>query len=109
MITLELEKVAIPEVAIPEVLQSYNQWVLWKKIWKEDRLKYTKIPIQINGNHASTTNPATWTTYQEARKILSKGRIINPSHEIRSKLKNSITEDILKVDGIGFVFTKNDP
>lgn len=71
---------------IPQELRDIPQWVCWKL---EDRDgKPTKIPINAkNGNMASTTNPKTWSTYVQAR---------------RTAMGNDL-------DGIGFVFTKDDP
>ena len=48
----------------PEHLKTYAQWVLWKLEEREGKL--TKVPYQVNGLKASTTDPATWTTYSDA-------------------------------------------
>lgn len=70
---------------IPEELQKYKQWVMWK--YETVSGKKTKVPYTINGTRASTTNPSTWTTSISAKDILRYGGY----------------------DGIGFVFTKKDP
>ncbi|PTL37662.1 phage/plasmid primase, P4 family [Alkalicoccus saliphilus] len=42
---------------IPKELKDRKQWAVWKG---------KKIPHQINGSAASSTDPATWTTYEAA-------------------------------------------
>ncbi len=63
---------------IPLELRVLKQWVVWRE---------GKVPYQINGQMADVTNPATWTTFDQA--ILA--------------LTNSLNK------GIGFVFTGDDP
>lgn len=65
---------------IPEELKKINRWVNWKYNDKK-----SKIPIQLNDKFASSTDPATWTTFQKA-------------------LDNARVKQI----GIGFVVTKDD-
>lgn len=71
---------------IPEALLEYDQWLCWRA---EDRDgKQTKVPIDPEtGEFASTTDPATWTTFEQARGQVQAG----------------------EADGIGFVFTDDDP
>jgi hypothetical protein len=45
-------------------LASKARWVCWRYEWVKD--KWTKVPYQSNGQRASTTDPATWTTYDLA-------------------------------------------
>ncbi len=85
----------------PEEMKKYNQWVLWRKVWKPEKEKYTKIPVGTNGKNASTTNPSTWSSFEEVTRILAQGEI-SPTNETYKDIK-------MKVDGIGFVFTENDP
>ena len=67
---------------IPEELKEIRQWVMWKKETRKG--KETKVPYQPNGNRADSTKPQTWNTFQSC---------INASG----------------FDGIGFVFTDDDP
>jgi hypothetical protein len=86
------EKTKRPPVfnKIPEELKRYNQWVAWKAEQRGDG-KATKIPVNPNtGRYASTNQPETWGTYDEAVTLYN-------SHK-----ENGIA-------GIGFVFTKADP
>jgi hypothetical protein len=49
--------------------------------------KPTKVPYCPDGQHASTTDPATWCSFEEARAAYATGRF----------------------DGVGFVFAADDP
>ncbi len=71
---------------VPPALLAYDQWICWRE---EDRNgKATKVPIDPNnGEFASTTDPDTWDTFQEAREWAKNG----------------------EVEGLGFVFTSDDP
>ncbi|MCH7577961.1 MAG: AAA family ATPase [Chloroflexi bacterium] len=69
---------------IPEELKELPQWVVWK--YEEPDGKPTKVPYTSTTRvKASTTDPATWETYEKA--LAASG----------------------DWDGIGFVFTGDDP
>lgn len=72
--------------AIPEELRVLKQWVVWKY---EDigAKKPTKVPYSSNGYHADVTKPSSWCSFQDAFNAFQTGAY----------------------DGIGFVFTDNDP
>lgn len=70
---------------IPHALKGWNQWVVWKYDFVGERK--TKIPYTIGGCKASTIDPNTWCSYDSAQSFYDCGY----------------------ADGIGFVFTKNDP
>ena len=68
---------------IPRELEQYNQWVCWKRVGPER----IKLPISpATGRPASSTDPATWGSYQQAKATASR----------------------FGLDGIGFVFTAAD-
>lgn len=70
---------------IPKELIEHDQWVAWK--YEERNGKVTKPPYDPKtGKRASHNDPSTWGTFKDAVKALDKG-----------------------FDGIGFVFTENDP
>jgi hypothetical protein len=46
-----------------EDIKAQKRWVLWK-LAKRDG-KDTKVPYQVSGRHADSTDPATWATYAE--------------------------------------------
>lgn len=73
----------IEHEAFPRELTERNCWVLWKLETINGR--ETKIPYQVNGSKADSTNPDTWTSYEVALKY-SQG-----------------------YSGVGFVLTENDP
>jgi putative DNA primase/helicase len=68
----------LPEV--PAVMKAKRQWVRWRL--ETVNGKRTKIPYQVNGEKASSSDPSTWTDYRTA----VTGAIIN--HE----------------QGVGFMF-----
>jgi putative DNA primase/helicase len=68
--------------AIPAELTDRKQWVCWRSIVKKDGP--TKIPFQVDGIAASSTDPQTWTTFETA------------------------TESVHKFDGLGFTFSSTD-
>lgn len=52
---------------IPEELKKLNQWVGVELFWIDAKNKYTKIPKNPhNGQRASTTDPTTWGSFEEA-------------------------------------------
>lgn len=55
---------------IPEEMRQLPNWVLWKLEGIEGR--YTKIPYQIKGIKASSTNSETWTTFDKAIEAYSR-------------------------------------
>jgi len=80
------KKVKMSDPVLQE-LAPLKQWVLWKKETFRDG-RVTKLPVQANGNLASSTDPKTWMTFKEAL-------------EARKNLKDT-------TDGLGFVFTEDD-
>lgn len=51
--------------SIPDELRDYPNWVCWQ--WKWARGKWTKKPINPHtGGDGSSTNPATWATFEQA-------------------------------------------
>lgn len=62
-----------------------RQFVLWKL--EEVNGRNTKVPYQVNGYHASSTNPNTWASLKEVLEAFHRGGY----------------------NGIGYVFRKEDP
>ncbi len=73
-------------------LATRDQWLLWKRVCRKDKVtgedRPTKPPFTTDGRTASSIDPGTWTTFDEALRAVPI-----PSHE----------------RGIGFVFTADDP
>jgi len=65
-----------------------DQWVMWKKKINGDG-RETKVPIGVNGRAVSITNPRCYRSFENATNLLTKNTDI--------------------FDGIGFIFTENDP
>ena len=82
-----MDKQKINIEAIPQELKALQQWVLYRLVWNEQRKKHDKIPYQANGRYAKSNDPKTWATFENVLEVLNAG----------------------KFDGIGFVFTKDDP
>jgi len=70
---------------IPKELKERVQWVCWRMAVKNGR--QTKIPVSPWGGSAKTNDSSTWSTFDHA-----KG-----------------SADMCGLDGIGFVFTADDP
>jgi primase-polymerase (primpol)-like protein len=72
---------------IPDELKAIPRWVCWA--YEERDGKLTKVPLNPKiGGYASSTNPATWTTFEEALAAVPRWRNVG-------------------VVGVGFVFDKN--
>ncbi len=53
---------------IPHAMRAAHQWVLWK-LEKRDG-KATKVPYQVNGRMASSTDPAHWSSFEAVQQVL---------------------------------------
>lgn len=73
------------DAAVPTTLKELPQWCVWRNVLRGDAL--TKVPFQANGETASSTNAATWTTFDRALDAYGYG---NKSYT-----------------GVGFVFAEN--
>ncbi len=72
-------------IYVPPSLRDLDQFLLWRTERRDGNL--TKVPRQPDGSLASPTDPSTWVSLGRARSALQQGRY----------------------DGIGFVFTEEDP
>ncbi len=76
-----------PDV-LPEELRNIPQWVRWSYVKKPNTKKPAKVPFYTTGNRAaSSTDPATWGTFQEALENVGQDSTV----------------------GVGFVLTAEDP
>jgi Primase C terminal 1 (PriCT-1) len=75
-----------PEFRVPDDLTELDQWVLWRG--EKRNGQRTKVPYQVNGKRADTTDPRTWATFEKA---------------LGAWRRNS-----KRYAGIGFVFSKED-
>jgi hypothetical protein len=83
-----IEQAATPTIRVPDCLAELDQWVPWK-YEKRGGTKPTKVPCQVNGDYASSTDSSTWCSFEIALKALQQ----SPKH----------------FSGIGFVFSPADP
>lgn len=59
--------VSLREGDIPPELRKLAQWVCWQAGPPDERGKFDKVPVDVHsGRLASTTDPATWSTFDEA-------------------------------------------
>lgn len=80
--------------SIPTELRDLDQWVGW--LYARRSGEYTKVPINSGtGGNASTTVPATWSTFERAHSLAGS----KIWHEDGWKI----------VPGVGFVLTGSDP
>ena len=62
-----IEQAATPTIRVPDSLVELDQCIVWR-YEQRDGGKPTKVPYQINGSRASTTDPKTWCSFDEALK-----------------------------------------
>lgn len=56
---------------IPEELKSLATWGLYKLVWKPERNKYTKIPIDPHtGGDGKSNDPSTWSDFSTAMQAM---------------------------------------
>lgn len=56
---------------IPEAMARTPQWVLWKL--EQRNGKGCKVPYQVNGDKASSTDPTHWSTFEEVLQVCERG------------------------------------
>lgn len=77
----------LPTTGAVGELRQISHWVAWDYVWKDDSGHWAKMPKNpCNGYNASVSDPATWGTYEAARKCQSDRRFA----------------------GVGFVLTADD-
>lgn len=50
---------------VPSELVGLDRWVNWKPVRRGER--WTKMPVQVNGRPASSTNPLTWGSFEAVK------------------------------------------
>ena len=80
-------KMSIDAAAIPLALRERDQWVVWR--YETRQGKRTKVPLDAKtGQHASVSEPATWTTFDKALAVYEASETLS---------------------GISYVFCADDP
>lgn len=59
---------------IPAEMRGRDRWVSWKPVTRGD--KVTKMPVQLNGRPASSTDPKTWVPYAKVAGEQRKGFVL---------------------------------
>src|SRR5215831_6676895 len=78
-----------PFLHLPPELIALVQWLIWRFVYGEPGTRPDKRPYQCTGYGASIINPRHWSGYDYAMKTWVEQRV--------------------PCDGIGFVFTADDP
>jgi hypothetical protein len=96
--------------AIPQELRDLPRWLLWRAVPNGDK-KPRKVPYQANGVWgASTTNPATWCTYEQALAAYATGTftgigfVFNGDGLTGIDLDNCYDEDGLDLNAVALDF-----
>lgn len=64
--------VPVDAAGIPFELQIIPRWILWN--YEETEQGWTKVPRQPNGRKASSTNSATWSTFDRVMEVYASGK-----------------------------------
>lgn len=56
-------QVSMTDFYVADDLTELDRWVLWR--YETRKGKPTKVPYQVTGKHADSTDPRTWTTFEE--------------------------------------------
>lgn len=59
---------------IPQAMRESARWVSWRPVKRGDRV--AKVPVQINGAVASSTDPSTWTRYGSVAFLARRGWVL---------------------------------
>src|SRR5574337_796235 len=73
--------------SIPEELRARSQWIVWRLELREGEPKPTKVPYYALDRKASSTDAATWLSFDAAWALYERNGF----------------------DGVGYVFSLNDP
>lgn len=82
----------VNEDGIPEELKIRRQWVLWRAVHNKQTGKFDKLPFQVDGRPASSTDLASWGDFENVFQVYNEGDSKGNEY-----------------DGIGFVLSPLDP
>lgn len=57
---------------IPDMLKQQHAWVCWRYVW--DGTKWRKVPFQPDRRPASSTDPATWSSFDVVMSAYGRGK-----------------------------------
>jgi hypothetical protein len=93
---------------IPSDLCTRDQWLLWR--WDQrahnstGEMKWTKPPFQVHGDKASTDDPMTWTSFDQAVAVFNRGGfdgigyVLTSDRERTDKLPGTADDGLAGVD-----------
>src|ERR1700694_5096943 len=58
---------------IPASMKEFPHWVLWQWEYISEKERWTKPPMQLNGEYARTDDPETWATFDEVQRAYLAG------------------------------------
>lgn len=59
---------------IPQVMRDSARWVSWRPVQRGEHT--TKVPVQVNGRNASSTDPSTWAHYRSVSSLARRGWVL---------------------------------
>src|SRR3954453_6965555 len=78
----------LPPLPAIEALQQHRQWVAWDYVWKDDKAKWDKPPLNPRtGGFASSSSSETWGSYEEAARrarahgLAGVGFVLSPADD----------------------------
>lgn len=95
--------------SVPNELKTRRQWVVWLYHTKEGDDKPSKVLYQTNGWAARSQTDTAWTDYKSAVKCYAKHKDCLFDYRYRETTDDSYQHLKGVIQGIGFVFSKDDP
>jgi hypothetical protein len=83
-----------------ETLTAEDRWLVWRMEQADGRDKPTKVPYNARGGAASSTDPATWSTYEVATTTAQNGGGFNGVGFVLGDRFAGIDLDHCVVDGV---------
>lgn len=80
----------LPDLPAIRELQESSQWVAWDFVWKEDKQKWDKPPVNPRtGEFGSSTDPSTWTSYDRAARHVQSKHLAGVGYALTSEEERS--------------------
>jgi hypothetical protein len=94
--------------SIPDSLKAVSRWVVWKYHMRGSGEKPTKVPYcpTLVNSFASSTDPATWGTYEQAQAAYEEGGyagigvVLDGDGIVGVDIDNCIENDVIKAEAI---------
>ena len=80
----------LPDLAALRELQSQPQWVAWDYVWREDKQKWDKPPVDAKTGLAGKSNdPSTWAPYDRAARHVEAKRLAGVGYALTKEEERS--------------------